>query len=33
MFGDYGHGSLLLFAGLCMVLFHDKLKNTAMRDV
>ena len=33
MFGDYGHGSLILFVGLCMVLGHDYLKNTAMRDV
>jgi V-type H+-transporting ATPase subunit a len=33
MFGDYGHGSLILFIGTCMVVFHDYLKNTAMRDV
>jgi V-type H+-transporting ATPase subunit a len=32
MFGDYGHGSLILFVGALMVIFHDKLKNTAMRD-
>lgn len=29
MFGDYGHGSLLLFFGTCLVLFADKLKGTA----
>lgn len=33
MFGDYGHGSLIFFVGICMVVFHDYLKNTAMRDV
>jgi V-type H+-transporting ATPase subunit a len=25
MFGDYGHGSLILFVGTCMVLFNDYL--------
>lgn len=25
MYGDVGHGSILLFAGLFMVIFHDKL--------
>jgi len=35
MFGDYGHGSLILFVGASMVLFHDYIvKNIpAMRDV
>lgn len=33
MFGDYGHGSLILFVGTCMVLFHDYLMKTPMRDV
>lgn len=32
MFGDYGHGSLILFAGICMVMFNDTLQKTAMRD-
>jgi hypothetical protein len=32
MFGDYGHGSLILFVGALMVIFHDKLKNTPMRE-
>ena len=27
MFGDYGHGSLLLFGGFCMVMFYDQLKE------
>lgn len=25
MFGDYGHGSLLLFVGFCMVMFYERL--------
>lgn len=29
MFGDYGHGSLILFAGLMMTFFADKLRGTA----
>jgi V-type H+-transporting ATPase subunit a len=33
MFGDYGHGSLILFVATIMVLFHERLKNTSMRDV
>jgi len=33
MFGDYGHGSLLLFGGFCMVMFYDQLKETSMKDV
>lgn len=32
MFGDYGHGSLLLFLGLCMVFGYDHLKDTAAKD-
>jgi len=28
MFGDYGHGSLLLFMGTCLVLFDDYIKKT-----
>ena len=32
MFGDYGHGSLILFVGTCMVLFNERLQKTAMRD-
>lgn len=32
MFGDYGHGSLILFVGTCMVVFNDYLQKTAMRD-
>lgn len=32
MFGDYGHGSLILFAGVCMVMFNDTLKKTSMKD-
>jgi len=27
MFGDYGHGSLILFFGLCMVLFKERLEK------
>lgn len=27
MFGDYGHGSLIFFLGLCLVIFWDKLKH------
>jgi V-type H+-transporting ATPase subunit a len=30
MFGDYGHGSLILFFATCLILFHDKLKGTAL---
>jgi len=33
MFGDYGHGSLLLFMGFFMVMFYDSLKETSMKDV
>jgi V-type H+-transporting ATPase subunit a len=33
MFGDYGHGSLLLFMGFCMVMGYDSLKETSMKDV
>ena len=29
MFGDYGHGSLLLFAGTMLVLFNEQLQKTA----
>lgn len=33
MFGDYGHGSLILIIGLAMVMGHDKLvKMDGMRD-
>jgi len=32
MFGDYGHGSLLLFMGFCMVMFNEQLKKTAVKD-
>ena len=35
MFGDYCHGSLILFLGACMVFFHDMyLKHIpALRDI
>jgi len=35
MFGDYGHGSLILFLGACMVFFHDwYLKHIpSLRDI
>ena len=33
MFGDYGHGSLILLVGTIMVLFNNYLKKTAMKDV
>ena len=33
MFGDYGHGSLILFVGTIMVVFHNYLKKGAMKDV
>jgi len=29
MFGDYGHGSLIFFAGLCLTLGADKLKGSS----
>lgn len=29
MFGDYGHGSLLLFFGFCLVMFKERLEKTA----
>lgn len=32
MFGDYGHGSLILFVGICMVMFNERLQKTALRD-
>jgi V-type H+-transporting ATPase subunit a len=33
MFGDYGHGSLLLFMGTCLVLFDDYIKKTELKFV
>jgi V-type H+-transporting ATPase subunit a len=27
MFGDYGHGSLLLFVGFVLIMLNDKLKG------
>jgi len=30
MFGDMGHGFLLLLTGLLLVLFDSSLKNTAL---
>jgi len=33
MFGDYGHGSLILLVGTIMVLFHNYLKKGAMKDI
>jgi V-type H+-transporting ATPase subunit a len=33
MFGDYGHGSLILFAGTMMVLFNDYLQKTPLRSI
>ena len=33
MFGDYGHGSLLLFFGTMLVLGYDYLKETGAKDI
>lgn len=34
MFGDYGHGSLILFVGTCMVMFNDTFqKMPALKEV
>jgi V-type H+-transporting ATPase subunit a len=33
MFGDMGHGSIVLAAGLILVLFNDRLKKTAVAPV
>ena len=33
MFGDYGHGSLILLLGTILVLFNNKLKNTSFKAV
>lgn len=33
MFGDYGHGSLLLFVGAVMVWFEDKLRPILGNEV
>lgn len=34
MFGDYGHGSIILFIGTMLVLFNDELKKMDwMRDI
>ena len=33
MFGDMGHGSLYLFAGLYLTLFNDSLKKTSMGKI
>lgn len=30
MFGDMGHGTLLFIAGLCLVMFNEKMKGTSM---
>lgn len=27
MFGDYGHGALIFFLGLCLTIFHDSIKD------
>ena len=31
MFGDYGHGSLILCLGIFFVMFHEKLQNTPLK--
>lgn len=33
MFGDYGHGSLIFFAGLMLTMFYNQLKNTAAAPI
>ena len=33
MFGDYGHGSLILALGTFFVMFHEKLQNTPLKVV
>jgi V-type H+-transporting ATPase subunit a len=33
MFGDYGHGSLILLVGLILTFFNDYLKKTALAPV
>jgi len=33
MFGDYGHGSLILFVGTLMILFNDRLQKSSMKDI
>ena len=33
MFGDMGHGSIIMIFGLILMLFNDKLKNGAMKSV
>jgi vacuolar-type H+-ATPase subunit I/STV1 len=33
MFGDYGHGSLIFFAGLMLTMFYNQLKNTAVAPI
>ena len=30
MFGDYGHGSIIFFFAACLILFHDKIKGSAL---
>lgn len=32
MFGDIGHGGLLMLFGLCMIIFNDKIKKVS-KDV
>ncbi len=33
MFGDMGHGSIIMFFGLILMIFNDKLKNGSMKSV
>ena len=33
MFGDYGHGSLLLFISLIQIFFHNSLNKGAGKEV
>ena len=31
MFGDYGHGSIILFLGAVLCLFNERLKKTSLK--
>jgi V-type H+-transporting ATPase subunit a len=33
MFGDMGHGSIIMLFGLILMIFNDKLKNGSMKSV
>lgn len=33
MFGDVGHGGLLLIAGILMCLFNDQIQRTSLADM